>query len=163
MALSTKATSSAPPVSSTPVNSTRRRASIPKQQGNITLKARVANVCFKCFKYFRGVLQLFYIGVCKNRSRCCTCCNGYTCIFQVYVPTVSSVSNVCCKRDIAYVSHMLQGYVPNVLAVSFLCCSKYFHVASVLSRCCICVHKYVASVCSKCFICFRRMLHSKVC
>ena len=33
---------------------------------------------------------------------------------------------------------MLQEYVPNILGVSILLCSKCFHVASVLSGCCIC-------------------------
>jgi hypothetical protein len=32
------------------------------------------------------------------------------------------------------------------------------HVASVLSRCCICCNDYVANVYFKCFICFGRML-----
>jgi hypothetical protein len=47
------------------VNSTHRQASIRKQQGDITLKARVANVYFKCFRCSRGMLQVFYIGVAK--------------------------------------------------------------------------------------------------
>jgi hypothetical protein len=48
--------------SSTPVNSTRQRASIPKQQEDVALKAHVANVCFKCF---RGMLQMFHMDVAK--------------------------------------------------------------------------------------------------
>jgi hypothetical protein len=57
---STRAASSAPLASFTPVNSTRQQASIPKQQKDVTLKAHVANICFKCFK---GMLQVFYIEV----------------------------------------------------------------------------------------------------
>jgi uncharacterized membrane protein len=29
------------------------------------LKEHVANVCFKCFRYFRGMLQVFYIDIGK--------------------------------------------------------------------------------------------------
>ena len=29
------------------------------------LKEHVANVCFKCFRYFKGKLQVFYIDVAK--------------------------------------------------------------------------------------------------
>jgi hypothetical protein len=58
-------TSSALPVSSTLVNSMCRRASFPKQQEDIVLKARVANVCFKCSRCFECMLQVFYTGVAK--------------------------------------------------------------------------------------------------
>jgi len=58
---------------------------------------------------------------------------------------------------------MLQGYVPNVLAVSFLCCSKYFHVASVLSRCCICfsnmLQVYVPNVSFASDLCCIQVFH----
>jgi hypothetical protein len=36
-----------------------------EQQGDITLKARVSNVCFECFSYFRGMLQMFGMDVAK--------------------------------------------------------------------------------------------------
>jgi hypothetical protein len=47
------------------VNSTRRRVSILKQQGNIALKAHVASVCSKYFRCFRGMLQVFHVDVAK--------------------------------------------------------------------------------------------------
>jgi hypothetical protein len=57
---------------------------------------------------------------------------------------------------------MLQEYIPNVSVVLFLGCSKCFHVAGILSRCCICLTHmlqvyapYVSSV-------LRLMLHSSV-
>jgi hypothetical protein len=62
MTFSTGATSSAAPASSKPVNFTGRRASIPKQQEDVALKAHVTNVCFK---YFRCMLQVFYMDVAK--------------------------------------------------------------------------------------------------
>ena len=36
-----------------------------KQQGDIALKAHVASVCFKCFSYFRDMLQGFRMDVAK--------------------------------------------------------------------------------------------------
>jgi hypothetical protein len=43
----------------------RRRASIPKQQGDDALKAHVANVCFKYFRCFIGTLQVFHMDIAK--------------------------------------------------------------------------------------------------
>jgi hypothetical protein len=60
---------------------------------------------------------------CKSRSRCCTCCNDYTRMFEVYVPNVSSSPDECCK--------CLSG-----------CCKS-------ISRCCIYMH--IASIYFKCF------------
>jgi hypothetical protein len=63
----------------TPMNSTHRRDSIPKQQQDITLKAHVANACLKCF---RGMLQVSYADVAKvDRD----------------VAHVAMVVHVCCK------------------------------------------------------------------
>jgi hypothetical protein len=42
----------------------------------------VANVVYRC---------------CKSRLRCCTCCNDYTLMFQVYVPNILFVPDVCCE------------------------------------------------------------------
>jgi hypothetical protein len=36
-----------------------------KQQGDIALKPHVASVYFKCFRCFRGMLQVFYMDVAK--------------------------------------------------------------------------------------------------
>jgi hypothetical protein len=35
------------------------------------MKAHVANICFKYFRRFRGMLQLFLRVYCKSRLRCC--------------------------------------------------------------------------------------------
>jgi hypothetical protein len=78
-------------------------------------------------------------------------------MLQAFVQNLSSVSDV-------YFTHILQEYVPNVSSVLVLCCSKFFHVASVLSGCCICCCGYTRMLQvyvpngSKCFSCFRRML-----
>jgi hypothetical protein len=80
-------------------------------------------------------------GCCKSRLRRCICCKCFRGMLQAFIQSVSSVSNVRCKRfdlDVVYVSHMLQEYVPNVSVVSFLCCSKYFMLQVFLSGCCIC-------------------------
>jgi hypothetical protein len=36
-----------------------------EHRNDATLKALVASVCFKCFRRFRGTLQVFYIDVAK--------------------------------------------------------------------------------------------------
>ena len=91
-----------------------------------------ANVCFKYFKYFRGMLQVFHMDVAKVDQRCCICCNSCTRMLQTSIPNVSSVfSDVCYKcvyLDVAYVSH-----------ICFLCMFKIVHL----------IHAYVAF---KCFI-----------
>ena len=51
---------------------------------------------------------------CKNRSGCCICCNGCTCMLQASVINVSSFfSDVCCKcvyLNVAYASHICCKY-----------------------------------------------------
>jgi hypothetical protein len=86
-------------------------------------------------------------GCCKSRSRCCICCNDYTCMLQVYVPHVSSIfsdvcykcvylevahiSHICCKCSIwmlhmfATVFHVFQSHVLNVLAIAYVCCNYF--------------------------------------
>jgi hypothetical protein len=96
---------------------------------------------------------------CKSRSECCTCCNGYARMFQVYVPNVSSVSDVCCKcfhLDVAKVNLdavytcMLQVYV-------------VFHtyVASVSSGYCICLQVFLG-VFASVSVCMLQLLHIDV-
>jgi hypothetical protein len=87
----------------------------PKQPGDIALKAHIATIRFKCFRCFRGVLQVFHIDVAKV------------------------------DRDVAYVLHMLQWlytYVASVYSKCFICfletCCKYFLFWILLSGCCIC-------------------------
>jgi hypothetical protein len=106
----TGAASAAPPASFTPVNSTRRRDSILKQQRDIALKAYVASVCFKCFRYFRGMLQLSYADVAKVDWDVAhiiivvhVCCKLLFSMFHL------SFLDVCCKcvyLNVAYVSHI---------------------------------------------------------
>ena len=94
--ISTRVASSAPPTSSIPVNSTRRRASIAKQQGDVALKAlvsmlqthvssvsHVSEVCYKCFI---RILQK-YIGMLHMLQ-----------VFQRHVASVCSKYFICFKR-----------------------------------------------------------------
>ena len=109
--ISTRVASSAPPTSSIPVNSTRRRASIAKQQGDVALKALVSMFkrIFQVFQMFQRYVTSVSYGCCKSTSGCCICCKCFTGMLQTFVQSVSSVSNVCCKRfdlDVAYVSHI---------------------------------------------------------
>ena len=56
------------------------------------------NACYKClFQLFQRYVASVSYGCCKNRSGCCTCCIGYTCIIQVYVLNISFVLDVCCN------------------------------------------------------------------
>jgi hypothetical protein len=80
------------------------------------------------FQLFLTYVACVSSGSCKSRLGYCTCCNGYICMFQVYIPNILAVSDVCCKCFI-WMLHMLQW-----------------------------LYTYVTSVWSKYFICFRRML-----
>jgi hypothetical protein len=82
-------------MSSQPVNSMHRRASIPKQQGDVVLKVHVA----KMFHIFRGMLQVFYMDVAKvDRD----------------VAYAATVSEACCKH-LFKVIHLFQTYVASIL------------------------------------------------
>jgi hypothetical protein len=80
------------------VNSMRQRVSIPKQQGNIVLKAHVVNVCFTCF---RRMLQMFYSGVANvdwDVAHIATAIHVYfKYMLQLFQAYVASVSSGCCK------------------------------------------------------------------
>jgi hypothetical protein len=119
----------------TPYN--RRGSILSSSKKMFALKLYVASVCFKCFKYFRVMLQVFYIDVVKV-DRDVTRNGVFKCIFQMF--------------------HLFQTYVASVSSECCIC----MHVASVCSKC----FKCVLSECCKCFAmaknmfswCFRRML-----
>jgi hypothetical protein len=111
----------------------------------------VANVCFRCFSCFKGMLQLFLIDVAKVDWRCCICCKYFRDMLQVFLQKF----------------YLFQTYVASVLIrmfayVSHICCNNMFYrfqtyVTSVLFGCYVCYNDYVASACFKCFICFSRI------
>jgi hypothetical protein len=68
-----------------------------KQQADAMMKVHVAIVCFKYFRCFLRYIASIVYRCCKSISTCYTCCNGYTRMFQVYVLSVSSVLDECCK------------------------------------------------------------------
>ena len=71
----------------------------------------------------RYVASVSY-GCCKSRSGCCTCYNGCTCMFQVYVPNVSSVfSDVCLQ-----VFHLDVAYVFANVSIVFIRMLQVFHL-----------------------------------
>ena len=108
---------------------------------------------------------------CKSRSGCCTCCNGYTRMFLVYVPNVSSVLGECWKCFIwmlhihACCKHMFQvfsgvSYVclrvfyPDVayVCIGFQMFFRRFHkYLRRLFKCFICLLLYVAVIACGCF------------
>jgi len=106
----------------------------------------VASVHLKCFRYFRGMFQVFHTDVakvdrdvpyvamvvhvcCKRLSQCFSCFSDVCCKF-VYLD-VAYVSHICCKcfyLDVAYVCNdfqlflqVFQMHVSNVLSVFFVC------------------------------------------
>jgi hypothetical protein len=46
---------------------------------------------FQVFHMFQTHVTSVLFGCCKSRSRCCICCYDYTCMFQAYVSSVSSI------------------------------------------------------------------------
>jgi hypothetical protein len=98
----------------------------PKQQGDILLKLHVVSICLNCFKYFRGILQVFYIDVTKLDQDVVHIAIVFSSVsqkfhlFQMYVTSVSSdVAKV--YLDIAYTC-MLQAYISSVSGVLYVCC-----------------------------------------
>jgi hypothetical protein len=110
-----------------------------KQQADAKLKAHVVRVCFKCFRYFRGMLQVLYIDVVKVDR------DAAHVVMDIHV----------CFKCMFEMFHLFQT---NVVSVLFGCCKNRF-------ECCIYMH--VASLCFKCFQvfhmyvckCFIWMLH----
>jgi hypothetical protein len=103
----------------------------PRQQGDVALKAHVASVCFKCFRYFRGMLQVFHTDIAKVDQN---------------VACVAMIVHVCCK--------CLQTYVASVF-ICMLHMSSHI-CANVLYACCVCL-QYFSSVFRCSCKCFRRM------
>jgi hypothetical protein len=59
----------------------------------------VANICFKCFRRFRDMFQLFHIDVAKVYYGCCTCYIYYKCcrgMLQAFIQNISSVTDLRC-------------------------------------------------------------------
>jgi hypothetical protein len=53
--------------------------------------------CFKCFRHFRLMFQVFHLTTAKVDMGYCICCNANICMLQIYVSIVSCVSDVCFK------------------------------------------------------------------
>jgi hypothetical protein len=93
---------------------------------------------------------VFLYRCCKSRPECCTCGNGYTRMFQVYVLNVSYVLDVCCKcflcgccKSRSGVSSVFHMYVASVL-------SGFLHMFATIT--------HVFSSFLGFFKCFRHML-----
>jgi hypothetical protein len=68
-----------------------------EKQGNIALKLHVAKLMFQVFQLFQRYVASILYRYCKSRLGCCTSCNGYTHMFEVYVQNILSVSDIYCK------------------------------------------------------------------
>jgi hypothetical protein len=99
--------------------------SLSKHQADAMPKAYVAIVCFKCFNYFEGMLQVLYIDITKvdgdvaNVVMAIHVC--FKCIFQMFHCS-RRMSQVFCL-DVAYIC-MLQAYVSSV----FRCFIRLFAI-----------------------------------
>ena len=111
-----------------------------------------ASVCFKCFSYFKRMLQSVLSGY-------CICCSGNTCMLQVYVPNVSPVSHLCCKCFIwmfhiamlPMFRHLLQASIQNISSVSDVCCKcVYMDVIVTIHIYCKCMFINVSPVSTVC-------------
>jgi hypothetical protein len=78
----------------------RGRRDTRPQQGDVAMKAHVASVCFKYFRRFWGILQLFHMNVAKVDQRCYACCKVFQRhvlqVFQRRYSNILFVSDVCC-------------------------------------------------------------------
>jgi hypothetical protein len=85
----------------------------------------ISNVCSKCFRCFHIYVASVLSGCCKTRSVCCICCYGYTCIFQVYVSSVSSRMLQMFLLDVSKVDHVamapLAGRQRSAIAACYCC------------------------------------------
>ena len=80
----------------------------------------VVNICFRCFSYFKGMLQLFLMDVAKVDRGCCKCFKD---MLQEFIQNVSSVLNVCCKRfdlDVAYVASVSKTCCKSLVKMFYL-------------------------------------------
>jgi hypothetical protein len=82
----------------------------------------VTSVCFKCFSYFKRMMQVFYLDVAYVTLVVHVCCKYMFQMFQLFKTYVVSVLFGCFSAH----TQMLQAYVVNVSSVSDVCCSKCF-------------------------------------
>jgi hypothetical protein len=87
----------------------------------------VASVCSKCFSYFRRMLHGFYLGVVYVSHLCCEsrcCIIAYIC-FHTYVTSVFiKMLHMFCN-GYKHVSLVFQTYVASVLTASDVCCKCF--------------------------------------
>jgi hypothetical protein len=109
------------------------------------MEVHVASVCFKCFRYFRGMLQLFHMDVAKTDQGCCTYCKCFRSMLQLFHMDIAKIDQGYCTYCKCF-----RG-VQNVLFLPNVCCKRFnLDVAHVSHICC--------KICLKCFNCFSLLL-----
>jgi hypothetical protein len=105
----------------------------PHGDGVSELWMNLWSICFKCFRCFIGMLQVFHMDVAKVDGGCCICCNRCTHMLQTSVPNVSSVFftrmlQVCLSGCCICFTYMLQVFYLDVAHVcnGFKCFSCIF-------------------------------------
>jgi hypothetical protein len=61
------------------------------KQQDVVLESACCKLLCKVFQIFQRYVASISYGCCKNRLRCCICCNGCTRILQYFIFNVSSV------------------------------------------------------------------------
>jgi hypothetical protein len=122
---------------------------IPPQRPELTSSGLplpyIANVCFKCFRYFKGMMQLLHMNVAK--------------VYRdvAHVAYLASVTEVCCKR-LFKMFYLFQMYVVATSVLSGYCiCFTYMLQEFYLDV------AYVSHICSKCFIWMCQMYIASKC
>jgi hypothetical protein len=85
--------------------------------------------CFKCFRRFKLMFQVFHLGIAKVDVGCCICCNDNISMLQAYVSSVSHVFRRMFQvfhLDIAYVAMTLPACFKHVFKVFHTLCCKCF-------------------------------------
>jgi hypothetical protein len=89
---------------------------------DITYATMAIHICFKCFSYFKRMLQVFYLEVGMLHwlytyvaSVCFSCFKRMLQVFYLDVAYLAVVIHICCKRMFVNVSFVLN-----------ICCNKCF-------------------------------------
>jgi hypothetical protein len=100
-------------------------------------------VCYICCNGYTCILQLYVSNVSAISNNIvsvlsCICCTGYTCMLQVYASNVSAIF-----KRMLQVFYLDVIFVALAIYVCYKCMFQMFqlfqtYVSSVLSGCCIC-------------------------
>jgi hypothetical protein len=133
--------------------------------------AHVAIAIHICCKRMFQVFQMFHLDVAcvssgcyKSRSGCCTCCDIYTHMLQVYVPNVSTVFESMlqvyskCFSYLIWMLHVFHLDVAYVIVTIHVCCNCVFQIFTCFGRMLQWLYTLLQAYVCNVSPCFRRML-----